>query len=117
MPVSASDFGPYSRIVKLNAPLRCGKPVSLFVCPRTLVLEVKVERAVRIIFKWHPTANRKAIEAVCNLKAVTVVERERPKGIYWRCSAFVEVDGVLARTVKRLAGFVGEVDRIDRIFR
>ena len=119
VPLAGERFGlrgvqPHSQIER---PLRRGKPVSLFVRPRAFVLEVKVERAVRVVFERHPATHRKAIEAVCHLKAVTVVERDRPKGIHRRRSALVEMDRVLACAVERLAGFVGEVEWVDRIFR
>src|SRR5215469_11662281 len=86
---------------QVESPLRRRQPVDLFVRSRTLVLEVEVQRAVRVVFERHPATQRKAIEAVCYLKAVTVVERERPKGICRRCSALVEVDCVFVRAVER----------------
>src|ERR1700684_2339745 len=35
---------------QIEWPIRRGNPIPLFVCPRIFVLEVKVDRAVRIIF-------------------------------------------------------------------
>src|SRR6185312_3032863 len=102
---------------QVERPLRRGQPVNLVVRSRTLVLEVEVKRAVLVISERHPATHGKTIEAVCYLKAVTVVERDRPKGICWRYSAPVEVDCVFACTVERLTGFVAEVERVDRIFR
>src|SRR5215469_13827901 len=86
---------------QVERPLRRGQPVDLFVRSRALVLEVEVKRTVRVVFERHPATHRKAIEAVCYLKSVTVVERERPKGICRRCSALVEVDCVFVRAVER----------------
>src|ERR1700732_1415896 len=75
-------------------PLRRGKPVGLFVLSWALVLEVEVERAVRIVLEWHPATNGETVEAVGDLKALRVVKRDGPKGIHRRRSAFLETNRV-----------------------
>jgi hypothetical protein len=46
---------------------------------------------------------------------VVVIERDRPEGTgRWR-AAFVEVDRVLVRSVERFAGFVDQIEGVDRI--
>src|ERR1700737_3250889 len=44
------------------------KPICFLFGAWTLVLEIKVERTIRIIFERHPAADRKTIELVCNLE-------------------------------------------------
>ena len=41
------------------------------------------------------------------MKSVCVIERHRPEGAYWWRLAFVEVKGVLVRTIERLARLIG----------
>src|SRR5215469_2692194 len=91
------------------------KPVGLFFCSGAPILKIKVERPVRVVGEWHPTADGKAVQAVGDLKAFVVVERNRPKGVRRRGSAFIEVDFVVVCTVKRFARLVAKVKRINRI--
>jgi len=44
-----------------------------------------------------------------------IVPRDRPEGLCRRRGAFVKRDCVIARPVKRLAGLVAEIERIDRV--
>ena len=67
-------------------------------------------------FERHPTADREPVEHIGHLEAFGVVERDRPEGVHGRRGAFVEVEGVFARAIERLAGVVEKVQRIDRIF-
>jgi hypothetical protein len=62
-------------------PFRRRQPVRLLVGTRTLVLEVKIERAVRIIFERHPARDGEAIDRVRDLKAFGIIEGDRPEGL------------------------------------
>ena len=79
--------------------LRCWEPVGLLVLARALVLKIKREPAVRVIFEWHPAAHRKTIEAVGHLKTLRVVERDRPERVDGRGRAPLEDDRIFAVAV------------------
>src|SRR5262245_16345858 len=49
---------------QIEGPLRCGQPVGLLAGARTVVLEVQVERTIRVVRKWHPAADGEAVETV-----------------------------------------------------
>ena len=82
-------------MVRLNRPFRRGQPVPLLVLARALILEIQVERTVRVVLERHPTADCESIEAVRDLEAVPVIERDRPEGVHGRDGGFVEVDRVV----------------------
>jgi hypothetical protein len=92
---------------QVERSLRRGKPVGFLVGTRTFILEIEVERAIRVDLERHPITNGKAIETIRNLKALIVVERDRPKSIRWRGGALVEVDHVLVGAVEWFARVVG----------
>jgi hypothetical protein len=88
---------------------RRGKPVGFELLAGTVVLEVKIERTVRIVFERHPAAHRKAVQSVTDLESFLIVERDRPERIYRRSRSLLECYGVLVCAVERLAGFVAKI--------
>ena len=60
----------------VECPLRSGQPVGFLVFAGALVLEVKVERPVRVGLERHVTADRETIEHVRHLEAFAIVERD-----------------------------------------
>src|ERR1700687_4033388 len=49
------------------------KPIGFLVLARVLVLEVKLERAVRILFERHPAADGEPVQGVANLESFRIV--------------------------------------------
>src|SRR5262249_32514347 len=66
--------------IKPHQQIECAlwgwKPVTVLVGIGTFVLEIKIERSVRVVLERHPTTDCEAIERVRNLKALTVIERD-----------------------------------------
>src|SRR5215469_11464916 len=66
--------------IKAHQQIECAfrgwKPVGFLVRTRTFILEIKIERSVRVVLERHPTTDCEAIERVGNLKALTVIERD-----------------------------------------
>src|SRR3984893_19440501 len=52
------------------------KPIGLPVRAGTLILEIKIERTVRVILEGHPAADREPVEPICDLKTVRIIERD-----------------------------------------
>ena len=77
---------------EVEGPLGSGKPVGLLFCTWALVLEIKVERPIRIVLEWHPAADGKTVQAVSDLVAFLVVECDRPESVRRWDGSFVEVD-------------------------
>jgi hypothetical protein len=67
------------------------------------------------VFKRHPAANRKSVQAVRNLEAFTVIESDRPEGIHRRRTVLLEMQNISIRTIQWLACIVCKVERIDRV--
>src|SRR5262245_39506229 len=61
---------------EIEWPLRCREPVGFLVLARAFILEIEVQGAIGIIVEWHPAAYCEAIEAVRDLEAVAIVERD-----------------------------------------
>jgi len=59
---------------------RRGQPVPLLVLPRILRLNVQVERPVVVVLESIPVANSEAIDRIGDLKAVLVIQGQRPEG-------------------------------------
>jgi len=87
---------------QIKGPFGSRKPVGFLVCTWALVLKIKVERPVRTVLERHPATDGKTVQAVSDLKAVLVVECDRPEGVHGRDGRFVEVNRVLVRTVNAL---------------
>src|SRR5271166_2675654 len=117
VPFASQRFGLRSieAHAKVEGPFGGGKPIGLLFCTRALVLKIKVERTVRTVLEWHPAADGETVQAVSDLKAVLVVEGDRPESVHRRDGRFVEVDRVLVRTVERFARFVAKVQWVNRI--
>ena len=47
--------------------------------PGILVLEINIERTIRVILKRHPAADREPVALICNLKTVRIIVRDRPE--------------------------------------
>src|SRR4029450_12130299 len=54
---------------QMEGPLRGGQPVGLLASTRTVVLEVQVERTIRVVLKWHPAADGEAVGTVGHREA------------------------------------------------
>src|ERR1700730_3806697 len=80
------------------------KPIGFHVRAGTLVLEIKIERTIRVILERHPTADRETVEPICDLKTVRIIERDRPERFDGRRLPFVKVEHIIVRAVERLAG-------------
>src|ERR1700730_2784002 len=100
---------------EVEGPFGGGKPISLLVCSWALILEIKVERPVWSVLKWHPATDGKTVQAVSDLKAVLVVECDRPESVRRRDGRFVEVDRELVRSVERFARLVAQIEWVNRI--
>ena len=55
------------------------KPICFHVRAGTLVLEINIERTIRVILKRHPAADREPVALICNLKTVRIIVRDRPE--------------------------------------
>ena len=65
--------------------------------------------------EWHPAADGKPIEGVCNLVTFGVVERDRPEGVSRWHLILVEMECVFVRSVERPAGLVTYIQGVDGI--
>jgi hypothetical protein len=92
-------------------PLSARKPVGFFVFGGAFVLEVKVERPIRIGLERKVAADRETIERVRHLKALSVISRDGPEGVDRRRGSLVEADPIFVRAVERLAPRLDETLR------
>ena len=79
---------------EVERPLWGRKPIRFFVRARAFTLDIQVERSVRVIPEWHPTADRKAIEGVADLEAVNIIKRDGPKRVCGWHVALIEMQRV-----------------------
>src|SRR5215471_10695352 len=100
---------------QVERSFRGWEPVGLLVRAGAGVLEIEIERSVRVVLEGHPTADGKTIERVGYLEALAVISRDRPESTCRRHLPFVEVKRVFVRAIKRLAGLITEIEGIDRI--
>jgi hypothetical protein len=97
--------------VRLNGAFGAGSQFASLVLTRTIILKVEIEGTIRVVLERHPAAHGEPIQDVPNLKAICVVERDRPEGADRRLSAFLEVNRVPIRPIERLAVFIAEIQR------
>src|SRR5258708_14590236 len=93
------------------------QPICFVVLAGALVLEIEVERSVSVVMERHPGTDRLPVEIVGISEPIRIVHGNGPESVYRRRGPFLEVDRVFVRSVERLAGLIGEIERIDRVFR
>src|SRR5262249_27182144 len=98
----------------------CGwrrKPVALLVGAGRIVLDVKIERAIRIELQRVAIADSKALDGVGGKVAVIVVERKRPESFDRRELAFFEVQAVTLGALEGPAGGTLQTRKVNRVLR
>jgi hypothetical protein len=68
------------------------QPVGFLVLARAFVLEIEVERAVRVELERHPTADGETIKHIGHLKPFIVIESDRPESINRRKILLLKVN-------------------------
>ena len=69
------------------------------------------------MLEWHPAAHGETVQVVRHLKALLVIECDRPEGVGRRRGSFIEVNRILGRAVEWFARVVAQVQWVDRILR
>jgi len=95
----------------------CREPVGLFLRAGVVVLQVKIQRAVRIRLTCVPSAERIAVERVCHEEVIRVMHGQRPEAVDWRELPLREVHNVSVCARVRLAVGISLRSRIDGILR
>jgi hypothetical protein len=101
-------------MVKLNGPFGAGSQLASLSAPGLSFWKYKSSDPSAAYLKGIQLPNRKSIEWICDLKAIGVIQRDRPEGFRGRHVSLAEVERV--GFIQRLAGLVGKVDRINGAF-
>src|SRR5271170_7317778 len=116
-PVEDCFFRPIQANGEIKGSVPGREPVRFLFGSGALILEVDVQRAVRIEFHRVAVADSVAVDRIRDEIAVLIVSSERPEGADRRKVGFVEVHPIAHGAAEELSRTVRAAVQIDGILR